>query len=71
MPSMFPSLSRNQAALSPEPFARIIARHFGDAIDRLQPRQIDLLENHAAPEQLGDRGDDVIDREAHLGEGAR
>ena len=46
--------------------ARVVALDVGDAVDRLQAREVVLLEHHAAAPQLGDGGLDVVDLPAHL-----
>src|SRR3954467_13075770 len=54
----------------PGSLAGIVAGHLGDAVDGLQPRQVNLLENNSAPAQFGYRGDNIVDRESHLSERA-
>src|SRR6266508_1478071 len=50
---------------------RIVALDVGDAVDRPQTRQIDLLEHHAPAAQLRNHGLDVIDLPRHLGMATR
>src|SRR5437764_7227740 len=53
------------------PLARIVARDLGDAVDRREPRQVDLLEDHAATPELRGRRLDVVHLEPHLREARR
>src|SRR5215211_4851686 len=48
-------------------FGRVIALDVGDAVDRAQAGDVDLLEDDAASPQFGDDGLDVLDLERHLG----
>jgi hypothetical protein len=62
----FPSLSWNQAALSPIPPSDGCVCDFGDAVDGVQTGQVVVLEHQTPGSELGHRRLDVVDLPGHL-----
>lgn len=62
------AVAKPRGALSPAALARVVARDLGDPVDRLQPRNVDFLEDDAAALELGNDDVQILDLEPHLRE---